>query len=690
MAMTQNVINELEIRKAITQLHADDGLFEIRVIGGRNQKKPISGYFKDADTLLEKMKTVSLDGVNIYITLNQIDDALFSRVQSETFVAGATATSDHDVNGYNWLFIDLDPKRPTGISSDDEELHEAFEMAKRVAEYLQNIGFEEPVKAMSGNGAHLLYRISLANNDENEKLIENCLKALSMMFDNDQVKVDTANFNPSRVCKLYGTLAQKGKNTKERPFRMSRIFGDAKQCKVTDKGYLEKLAGELPQEQERPTRANNYSSSGFDVEEWMNRYGLRYRAVAWNGGMKYVLEECPFDASHRDPDSMITRSASGAIGFKCLHNSCSGYHWRDLRIKFEPDAYDISDDEMRITEGYLRHNREMAEELRKRQEIKVTQDEPMFMNAKMIAELNEEDAEYVKTGINIIDKEMKGLQRGCVSVISGLRGASKSTLLSQIILNGIQNKTTSICYSGELSSKRFMNWMYMQAAGKAYTKPYEFYSGYFCPNDIKPRIDEWMGDFMWLYNNHYGNNFNKIGECLRREILDRKADLCIVDNLMALDLASFDVDKYEAQTKFVWELKDIAQSCNVHIIFVAHPRKAQGFLRLDDVSGSGNITNIVDNAFIVHRVNEDFRRITKQTYKWKDDNEAYSGTNVIEICKDRDGGLQDVFIPLWYEKETRRVRNDPHENIVYGWSREGLDAFVDVDPAETPFKGGKS
>ena len=305
----------------------------------------------------------------------------------------------------------------------------------------------------------------------------------------------------------------------------------------------------------------------------------------------------------------------------------------------------------------------------------------------MIADMGEVVEEYVKTGVKVIDKRMKGLQKGCVSVISGLRGAAKSTFLSQIILNCIQNESTTVCYSGELSSQRFMRWMYLQAAGKAYTKPYMEYEGYYCPNEIKPYINTWMGDYMWLYNNHHGNNFNEIGKCLRAEILKRKADICIVDNLMALDLSTFDIDKYEAQTKFVWELKDIAQSCNVHIIFVAHPRKAAGFLRLDDISGSGNIANIVDNAFIVHRNNKDFQRLTEQMFKWKADHKAYTGTNVIEICKDRDGGIQDEFVPLWYEPETKRLKNYQAENIVYGWEPEELksDGFEDADMNDIPF-----
>ena len=679
--MTKKEVNEIELRKAILQLHPDDELFEIRIIGG-GKAKPISGYFKDADTLIKAFDKVDLRNTNVYVTLNQLDNALFSRRQSENFIQGANATADNDVVGYKWFFVDMDPVRATGVSSTDAEIKQSFELAKKVYIYLQNLGFEEPVKAVSGNGAHLLYRIQLKNTEENKALVEQCLKALAMMFDTDAVKIDTANFNQSRVCKLYGTLAQKGRNTAERPFRMSRIIGDVKNIKLTDKVYLEKLSAELPNEPQEPRRYNNYNPDSFDIEDWMDQQGIRYKKSSYKDGTKYVLDECPFNSSHKAPDSMITKSASGAIGFKCLHNSCSGYHWKELRLKYEPDAYDKTLSDQRIEEGWKQHNRDKAKVNAERWNQDQTPVAPMFLTAKMIFELAEPDGEYIQTGINEIDRRMKGLQKGCVSVVSGLRGAAKSTLISQIILNCINNQHTTVCYSGELAKKKFLKWMHMQAAGKGYTKPFLKYDGYYCPDDIKPRINEWMNEYMWLYNNDYGNNFAKIGKLLRAQTEKVKADLCVVDNLMALDLTEFDnKDKYEAQTQFVWELKDIAQKCNVHIVFIAHPRKSQGFLRLDDVSGSGNITNIVDNAFIVHRNNEDFKRLTGQMFGWKDSNPVYSGTNVIEICKDRDGGLQDYFIPLWYEPETKRLKNSKDENIVYGWNHND-DDFMDIPEGE--------
>lgn len=661
------IVNKVELRKAIEQLHPDGELFEVRIINKNGKSnKIISGYFKDADTLLDKLQTVDLRGANIYITLNQIKSELFSRQQSESFVLGANSTDDTDVVGYKWLFIDLDPKRITGVSSSDEELKGAYELASRIYNYLRDRGFTEPVKAVSGNGAHLLYRVKLQNSEYNKSLIERCLKALSMLFDTDAISVDTANFNPARICKLYGTLAQKGRSTDDRPHRMSKIIGDAKICEPTDIKYLEELAAELPQEEIKPTKYNNYNTNDFDIEQWLDNYGLTYRRAPYKDGTKYVLDECPFDHNHKSPDSMVTVSSMGAIGFKCLHNSCSDKHWRDLRLKFEPDAYEYSEADRRIDEGYLMHNRDLHKEV---DEHKPAPALPMFMTARMILDYKEPEGEYIKTGINILDKKLRGLQRGKVSLISGLRGAAKSTILGQIILNSIQNGHTAIVYSGELSKKNFLNWLFMQAAGRGYTTKYTEYEGYYCNEEVKGPIADWMNQKMWLYNNEYGNRFDEIKDCLRHEIKDKEADICIVDNLMALDLSTFDVDKYEAQTKFVWDLKSIAEELNVHIIFVAHPRKAQGFLRLDDVSGSGNISNIVDNAFIIHRNNSDFQRLTEQMFKWKATHEAYSGTNVIEICKDREQGNQDVFIPLWYEPQTKRLKNYEAENVVYGWEK---------------------
>lgn len=683
------LINETELRKAIAQLKPDGELFEVRIMGGG---KPISGYFRDADTLIEAFKTVDLRNTNTYITLNRPMDSLYSRQQANRLLAVKNTTSDKEIEVIEWLFIDFDPTRPTGISSTNDELEAAQELAQKVYVYLKGQGFEEPVKAFSGNGYHLLYGISLANNEDNINLIKRCLHSLSAMFSNDIVKVDTANFNPSRICKLYGTMAQKGSNTEERPHRLAKIEGDIKDLKQTQKIYLEKLAGEIEEEEIKPAKYNNYSPSAFDIEEWMDNYGIRYTVKSGSGYIKYVLDNCPFDPNHKAPDSMIIKQPSGAIGFKCLHDSCQGKRWQDVRIMFEPDAYEKSNEDFyrAVEEGWKRHNRD-----RKKKEINV-ENGPIWETVEEILLKPTPDNEYIKTHIDVIDNKTHGLMKGAVSVWSGLRGSAKSTILSQIALHAVNDDHNVLFYSGELTDKRFTRWLIQQAAGKQYGKEYEKDGStyYFVPDEIKNKVAQWIGNRLYIYNNSYGSEYGKLINEIETQILNTKPDLVVLDNLMTINVGDLDTNEYKAQTNLMLKLVEMAKKYNCHVALVAHPRKTVTFLRLTDISGTGNIGNLVDSAFIVHRNNHDFRKgyisefLDPKKVNEDDVNIHFKqGTNIIEIAKDREAGIQDEFIPLYYEVESRRMLNDRTEVPKFKWTTEWMEQeteeeFMDVTEAD--------
>lgn len=673
------IINDSAVRKTIALMKPEGQLFEVRVV--YDDKRTLSGYFRDADTLMAAIDRDIRDyaGCNFYITVNSLNDSCYGREQHDRFIARPKATtSDKDVAGYDWLFIDLDPVRPTGTSSTDAQLSAAKQSGNKVYAFMRKLGFSKPLMAYSGNGVHLMYKVYLDNNDENKKLIEKSLKTLDMMFSSREVQVDVKNYNPARVAKLYGTLAQKGFNSPEYPHRMSSLVtDDVSEITVNRKAYLEKLCSYYPQE-EKPQKYNNYRPRDFNLEDWLMRYGIRYEKTSYSDGYKYILESCPFDSNHKGKDACLFQSRSGAIGFHCFHNSCSDKTWRDVRLLFEPDAYDRREQE-KEKRMYGTYNRDRPEP----KHIVEKTDNPVFMTAQMIQELPEEEVTYIRTGIDDIDKRMRGLAKGDVSLVSGLRASAKSTLLTQWILDAVQSGNKVACFSGELRSKRFMRWMYQIAAGKSFVVPSKFEGYYNVPLDTQKRIASWLGDKFLLYNNDYGNDFSAIIEQFDKVVEEHKLDMLVLDNLMAFDIRPLSENKFEAQTQFVLRIVDLAKKRNVHIVFVAHPRKALGFLRLDDISGSADLANAVDNAFIVHRNNNDFRRLSQSMFGWKDDNYVYDGTNVIEIAKDRDGGTQDVFIPLYYEKESKRLKNSLVENKQYGWLPE--DEFMVLDEyAEIP------
>ena len=73
-----------------------------------------------------------------------------------------------------------------------------------------------------------------------------------MRFDGDGVKIDRSVHNPARIVRLYGTLAAKGDNTKERPHRLSKILKAPESLEVVSAEQLRALVDELKPEEPPP------------------------------------------------------------------------------------------------------------------------------------------------------------------------------------------------------------------------------------------------------------------------------------------------------------------------------------------------------------------------------------------------------------------------------------------------------
>lgn len=270
---------------------------------------------------------------------------------------------------------------------------------------------------------------------------------------------------------------------------------------------------------------------------------------------------------------------------------------------------------------------------------------------------------YVKSGVYQLDKLIKGFALGELSVWSGGNGSGKSTLLSQIAIESIKKNYNTLIFSGELKDSRLMKWMNLQICGKNnlfYNQQYDFYY----PRE-KEKVIDVTNNKLYVYDNELGNDINKIMFAIYDAVKTKNVKIVILDNLMSMNLSSYGQDKYDVQTKLITDLSNMAKRLNIHIHFVCHPRKSTSFLRKYDISGTADLTNIADNVFIVHRVNNDFKKQTTEMFKWKIDNELYDFDNIIEICKNREQGVQDVFIGQYFEIETKRFLNYKNEDKYY-------------------------
>lgn len=669
-------MNEITIRQWYDTFKSGEELVEVRIVDNA-YKRTYSGYFTDVNTLLNEIR--KYDNCNIYFTLNAINPACYDREQHDRIVTKSkSTTSDNDIVGRDWILIDIDTKKPSDTNSTDEEKEMAKEVVNNVFKFLRDEGFEKPVVCDSGNGFHLLYKIAMKNSNENTTICKEFLQVLDMLFSNPNVEIDCTTHNASRVCKLYGTFSRKGSNTKKRPQRESKILRIPDEIKITPNEYFAKVAAMLPKP-EQPSKSNYYSNEKFDLEAFLNKHHIAVRNIVRTSSFtKYILDECPFNSSHRAPDSAIFEMSNGGLGFKCLHSSCSQYTWKDFRLKFEPDAYDHKE--------YQRHEHKMQYYSSQKKEPFVPKKEDSAKGKKWLAMT---DVQYVDmsklvaipTGYKELDKKIIGLLMGDVTVLSGLSGSGKTSWIDCVVLNAVQRGYKVGIWSGELQDFRFQSWIDQISAGKNYVCKKEGYENYYyAPKNIANQINKWLEGKLFLYNNNYGSKWQQLFADIKTLVENEGTQLVVLDNLMALQIDSYDGDKYTQQTRFINDLKEYAKAKNIHVILVCHPRKEGGFLRKESISGTADLTNLADSVIIIHRIGKDFEQRAGEFFG-KDKVLPYLKYNsVIEVCKNRSMGVIDLLVGMYYEVESRRLKNEISENIVYGWQEQPAQLTFEPTP----------
>jgi hypothetical protein len=216
------IADRVEIKQAISLLFEVGDVVEVRI--PKTRTGVVAGYFDSPLTMASAIAEADAKykAGGIYYVLNKINPALLGRAYNRLKEYAEHTTADNNIIGRRWLPVDLDPVRPVGISSSDEEHAEAIKRARIIAADIAP-EWEWPILADSGNGAHLLYRIDLPNNQEALAVVTGALTELDRRYSDDVVKVDITSANAARIWKAYGTVARKGDSIPGRPHRRSRI-----------------------------------------------------------------------------------------------------------------------------------------------------------------------------------------------------------------------------------------------------------------------------------------------------------------------------------------------------------------------------------------------------------------------------------------------------------------------------------
>lgn len=283
--------------------------------------------------------------------------------------------------------------------------------------------------------------------------------------------------------------------------------------------------------------------------------------------------------------------------------------------------------------------------------------------------VNLRDLPKIRTGIRQLDRVCGGLLLGHVVLLSGKRGEGKSTFMSQLVAEAIEQDNAVFVYSGELPNYHFKNWLDLQIAGANHicTVRNEYNDEeYYLTDGCVKKINAWYYDKAFIFDNSAvsDDEYEGLIKVMVDAICRYDIKLVCIDNLMTAMDGDPNTDIYRQQSAFVKKLEKLAQQYDVAIILVAHPKKSNAAFDNDTVSGSSDITNAVSFVFNYQRADDG------------DECDSY-----LMVTKNRMNGklmTGDNAIPLYYSEKSKRISADPNEFKEYGCFR-GSEKHDDME-----------
>lgn len=313
------------------------------------------------------------------------------------------------------------------------------------------------------------------------------------------------------------------------------------------------------------------------------------------------------------------------------------------------------------------------------------QEEPVagLLDLAEVRTVDDADIPRTLSGLPNLDRLTGGFRAGEMSLWTGRRGEGKSTLLSQILLEAIDQGHKVCAYSGELRAQMFKSWTMIQAAGpKALQSKRDKETGrsFYQATDVATSmINDWWRRKFFLCDigAASAHDEDRILDLFEYAYRVYGCDVFLIDNVMTARLNG-DRDYYRAQSLFGQRLARFVKTHEAHIHLVAHPKKTDGRAvdDSDSVSGTGDLPNLADNVFSVARIKEN-------------DADYGNAEAAILILKNRFVGKMER-LGFHFHAVSRRfypINGTPEKS--YGWEFTGEQiGFADVsgDADDLPFK----
>lgn len=288
---------------------------------------------------------------------------------------------------------------------------------------------------------------------------------------------------------------------------------------------------------------------------------------------------------------------------------------------------------------------------------------PSVVDASDVDDIDLDEIDGITSGIKPMDSELQKFFYGTLTILSGKPGAGKTSFLSQIVCNAIDQDKNVWMFSREMPNWMTKSWINYIWAGRHNIKEYKDNNNsnyYKVSVQAKTQMKEYYRKKLFLYRDDESNQLEALLTSMTDSVRKYGTKLLILDNLMTIDLGQNENNEMLKQTETINKLIGFAVKYQVAVILVAHPRKMPNDMDVGiyDISGSSNIINLAHRTI-------GLKRIDKSNPKEKSNFDVEA-----TIIKDRMRGRLNKKIELYYDVPSRRFYTDNEEfNYQYSWDK---------------------
>lgn len=264
--------------------------------------------------------------------------------------------------------------------------------------------------------------------------------------------------------------------------------------------------------------------------------------------------------------------------------------------------------------------------------------------------------------------------------------SGKSSFLTQLVCQCLEQGENAFMYSGELPNFQAKNWINFVLAGRRNLARYDQdnVTWYKVIPSAQKDIDAFYRGRLFLYKDSLSHKAEDILNSMEGNARKHGCKLFIIDNMTSVSLGGRERDKFDKQEEFINKLIAFASKFNVVVVLVVHPHKIDTMRRLTkmDVQGISAIIDLAHRILSLYRV-QDHDRNPPLNKKGEPSNPPIQCDVICDILKDRMRGYEGKAIELYYDKPSRRFFTSYEDfDYQYKWDSQDYSGIPIEDPPQ--------